>query len=53
MDGAFLAFATALLVVFLAEMGDKSQVALLAQAARHRPARVLAEALAAFAVLAA
>ncbi|MFA5943354.1 MAG: TMEM165/GDT1 family protein [Candidatus Thermoplasmatota archaeon] len=51
MDPGALAFLTALVVVFLAEMGDKSQVVLLAQAARQPPVRVLAEALAAFAVL--
>lgn len=51
MDAAVIAFATAFGVVFLAEMGDKSQLVLVAQAARHRPVRVLAEALAAFAIL--
>lgn len=51
MDPALVAFATAFGVVFLAEMGDKSQVVLLAQAARHGPWRVLAEASVAFAVL--
>ncbi|MHB1260793.1 MAG: TMEM165/GDT1 family protein [Thermoplasmatota archaeon] len=51
MDAALVAFLTALGVIFLAEMGDKSQFVLLAQAARHPPVRVLAEALAAFAVL--
>ena len=51
MDAAAVAFLTALGVVFLAEMGDKSQFVLLAQAARQPPLRVLAEALAAFAVL--
>jgi putative Ca2+/H+ antiporter (TMEM165/GDT1 family) len=50
-DAALVAFATALGVVFLAEMGDKSQLVLVAQAARQRPMRVLAEALAAFALL--
>lgn len=51
MDSSGLAFVTALGVVFLAEMGDKSQFVLLAQAARQPALRVLAEALAAFAVL--
>lgn len=51
MDPAVVAFLTALGVVFLAEMGDKSQFVLLAQAARQPPLRVLAEALAAFALL--
>jgi Ca2+/H+ antiporter, TMEM165/GDT1 family len=47
----FAAFAAAFVIVFLAEMGDKSQLVLLAQASRHPPLRVLAEALAAFAIL--
>lgn len=51
MDPAAFAFLSALSVVFLAEMGDKSQFVLLAQAARQPPLRVLAEALAAFAIL--
>jgi putative Ca2+/H+ antiporter (TMEM165/GDT1 family) len=50
-DAALVACATAFGVVFLAEMGDKSQFVLIAQAARQRPLRVLAEALAAFAIL--
>ena len=51
MAGAALAFAAAFGAVLLAELGDKSQVLVLAQAARHRPLRVLAEASAAFALL--
>ena len=51
MQAALLAVATALGVVFVAEFGDKSQVLLVAQAARARPWRVLAEATLAFAVL--
>jgi putative Ca2+/H+ antiporter (TMEM165/GDT1 family) len=48
---ALTAAATAFGVVLLAEMGDKSQFVLIAQAARQRWWRVLAEALAAFAIL--
>jgi Ca2+/H+ antiporter, TMEM165/GDT1 family len=51
MDAFLVAAATAFGVVFLAEMGDKSQFVLVAQAARQRAWRVLAEALAAFAIL--
>lgn len=51
MEAGLAAFAVAAGVIFLAEMGDKSQFVLLAQAARQRPMRVLAEALAAFAIL--
>lgn len=51
MEAGLTAFGVALGVVFLAEMGDKSQFVLLAQAARQPALRVLAEALAAFAVL--
>lgn len=46
-------FALAFVVVFTAELGDKSQLIVLAQAQRHRPWRVLAEASLAFAILAA
>jgi putative Ca2+/H+ antiporter (TMEM165/GDT1 family) len=48
---AWEAFALALGAVFVAELGDKSQVLLIAQAARHPPLRVLAEAVVAFAFL--
>ncbi|MEA3165307.1 MAG: Ca2+/H+ antiporter, family [Thermoplasmata archaeon] len=51
MDGALLAFGSAFAVVFLAELGDKSQFLLVAQAARRPPVRVLLEALVAFALL--
>lgn len=51
MPSLALAFATAFLLVFLAELGDKSQLLLVAQAALHRPLRVLVEALLAFALL--
>jgi putative Ca2+/H+ antiporter (TMEM165/GDT1 family) len=51
MAGAWQAFALALGAVFLAELGDKSQVLLMAQAARHPPLRVLGEAVVAFAFL--
>lgn len=49
--GAGAAFALALGAVFLAELGDKSQVLLMAQASRHPPLRVLGEAVVAFAFL--
>ena len=51
MAGAGLAFAAAFGAVLLAEMGDKSQVLVMAQAARHPPWRVVGEAAAAFALL--
>ena len=51
MDGAPLAFGAAFAVVFLAELGDKSQLFLVAQATRRPPWRVLVEAVAAFALL--
>lgn len=51
MAAASAAFAMALGVIFLAELGDKSQVLLIAQATRHPPLRVLAEAVLAFAFL--
>lgn len=46
-----MAFGAAFAVVFLAELGDKSQLFLITQAARLPPWRVFAEALAAFALL--
>jgi Ca2+/H+ antiporter, TMEM165/GDT1 family len=51
MEVNLASFGVAFVVVLLAEMGDKSQFVLLAQAARHPAGRVLAEALAAFAIL--
>lgn len=51
MPDALAAFAVAFGVVALAELGDKSQLLVLAQAARQPAARVLAEAVAAFALL--
>lgn len=51
MDLFFGAAATAFAVVFLAELGDKSQLLVLAQAARRPAWRVLVEAVAAFALL--
>jgi putative Ca2+/H+ antiporter (TMEM165/GDT1 family) len=51
MAAAWEAFALALGAVFLAELGDKSQLLLMAQASRHPPLRVLAEAVLAFAFL--
>jgi putative Ca2+/H+ antiporter (TMEM165/GDT1 family) len=50
-DPFLAAAATAFGVVFLAELGDKSQILLLAQAARAPRLRVLVEAVAAFALL--
>jgi putative Ca2+/H+ antiporter (TMEM165/GDT1 family) len=51
MAASWEAFALALGAVFLAELGDKSQLLLMAQASRHPPLRVLAEAVLAFAFL--
>jgi putative Ca2+/H+ antiporter (TMEM165/GDT1 family) len=48
---ALVAFGTALGVVFLAELGDKTQLLLAAQAARGPARRIVLEAVAAFAVL--
>jgi Ca2+/H+ antiporter, TMEM165/GDT1 family len=53
MAGALAAFAVAFAVVLVAEMGDKSQLVLLARGARGSLWRTWAEAAAAFAVLAA
>lgn len=50
---ALTAFGAAFALVFVAEIGDKSQLVVLAQASRAHPARVLAEAVAAFLLLSA
>jgi putative Ca2+/H+ antiporter (TMEM165/GDT1 family) len=51
LESFLLALATAFGVIFLAEFGDKSQILLVAQAARSGHVRVLIEAVLAFAVL--